>query len=133
VSVTVYATEAAVRALVRLAFAIRDALERARERVVKKEEERGPAVPPGYAGFLKVWAEGAAEERMYVWRGRGALEVRVPCPAGFDPRLPAIDLARERRPQRMHFTFQEAASEGWFREVEALAKMLERRGRGEGR
>jgi len=124
-SVITYAEEAIIRAVLRLAFAVKDFLEQrgfvgAREEEGEKER---PLVPPGYVGFVKVWSEGAMEEQEYRWRG--GLDVRIPLPAGVKLSLPAIDLTKERRPARMHFSVMEAASKNWYKDVESLAKLIE--------
>jgi len=127
-SVITYAEKAIIRAIVRLAFVIKDFLEqRGFVGAKEKEEKERPLVPPGYVGFVKVWSEGAMEEQEYRWRG--GLDVRIPLPAGVKLSLPAIDLTKERRPARMHFSVMEAASKNWYKDVESLAKYIEAQSR----
>ena len=125
-SVIYYATEANTRAIISLIFWIKDWLER-RTLVERKPPEK-PLVPPGYRGFLKVLDTTGAP--LYRFSGRATmLDVRVPAHI-IDPKLPAIDLTKERPPTRVHFLWAEAASDRWFEDIEKLAEIAERRAKG---
>jgi len=121
-SVIYYAAEAITRAIVGLYFMVKEWLER-RVLVERRGEER-PPVPPGYVGFLKVYDD--VGEPVYRWRGRAlTMDIKIPIAGGIDPAVPSLDLTKEKPPTRVHFLWAEAASERWFEDVEALAKMAE--------
>jgi len=123
-SVIYYATEAVTRAIISFIFAIKEWLER-RALVERKLPEEKPAIPPGFSGFLKVFD--TAGEKVYRWRGRALqIDVAIPVAGGIDPRIPSLDLTREKPPTRLHFLWAEAASPRWFEDIEALAKIAER-------
>jgi len=126
-SVIYYASEAITRAVVSLFFAVKDWLER-RAMVEYKPEREKPPIPPGYAGFVKVF--NSAGGQVYRWKGRTLnMDVRIPVVGGIDPGIQAVDLTKERMPTRLHFLWAEAASPRWFEDIEALAKIAERAAR----
>lgn len=125
-SVVYYATEAITRAVIGFIFTVKEWLER-RPMVERRKKEK-PLVPRGYRGFLKVYDESG--EAVYKWKGSSQLEVRIP--TVIDPRIPALDITREKKPVRLHFLWEEAASQRWFEDIEAMAKLVEERKR-EGR
>jgi len=117
-SVIYYAVEAITRAVLGLVFWIKERLER--RPVVRAKEVERPAIPPGYSGFVKIYGEDG--EPIYRWRGRTRLSVDLPPVVD----IPAIDLTKEKKNVRLHFFWEEAASEKWFKDIEYMAERIER-------
>ncbi|MGC8578133.1 MAG: hypothetical protein ACP5KW_09170 [Thermoproteota archaeon] len=121
-SITYYATEFIVRAVLSLYYGIKDWLER-RAHVTEKEEKK-PEIPPGYVGWLKKYDEAGNE--VLEWYGN--LKVRIP-QSHIDLAVNALDLS-DKRPTRYYTTFNEFASKNWFKEVEAMSKLIKGEAKG---
>ena len=120
-SVMYYATEAIVRAIVGLILKIHEHL---RKGAIVRAKEKKPSEPPPRFGFFKTTNEAGATE--YVWRGRSTrLNVQIPDLLG------GLDIRAHERPPvegtRLYFSYIEAASKDWFKEIEWLAKQAEKR------
>ena len=119
-SVLYYATEAITRAFVGLILKV---AERVQRRRMVEERRRGEEGQASW-GFFKVVNEAGVPE--YTWVGRATgLKVSIP---GLI-RLPIAARELKRPPTRLHFSFAEAASKDWFKEIEWLAEQAERAAR----
>lgn len=118
-SIFYYATEAITRAIVEAILKIYDWW-RARKikLVTEKEKEKKPPMPR-WGFFETVNPHGTKE---YTWVGRHT-RLMVSIPDLIDLRMPARP---GKPPVRLYFTFAEAASKDWFKEIEALAELAER-------
>jgi len=123
-SVFYYATEAITRAVVALIIRVYEHLRR--RRMVEERRRREEARPPTWGFFKTVNPYGAAE---YTWVGR-ATNLMVSIPALV--RLPVRAHEARGPPTRLYFTFAEAASKDWFREIEWLAEQAEKMARERG-
>lgn len=121
-SVFYYASEAITRAIVGLTLKI---IERMQRRKMVEEKPKEERMIPRYGLFSTVNEAGLRE---YMWVGR-ATKLKVSIPDLIGLRLRAHELGKP--PTRLYFTFAEAASKDWFKEIEWLAKMAEKAGRGE--
>ena len=117
-SIFYYATEAITRAVIGLAIKVAERLHRRRMVAEKPREER--KAPPGW-GLFKV--RNPAGEPEYVWLGRHT-NLKVSIPGLISLPLRAHEVGR--RPTRLYFTFTEAASKDWFKEIEWLAEQAEK-------
>jgi len=115
-----YASEAITRAVVGLVLKIFEYMRRRRMVVEKppREERRVPA----WGFFSTVNPCGVKE---YTWIGRST-RLLVSIPALVEIPIEAHEVAKP--PTRLFFTFREAASKEWFKEIEELAKIAESRG-----
>jgi len=120
-SVFYYATEAITRAFVGLILKIVEHMQRRRMVEEKRREEKRPA--PSW-GFFKVVNEAGIPE--YTWIGR-ATNLMVSIPGLI--RLPIRAHEARKPPTRLYFSFAEAASKDWFKEIEWLAEMAEKAGK----
>ena len=116
-SVIYYAAEAVTRAAVGLALKIAERMQRRRMVEERRREER----PASWGFFATTNPYGARE---YTWVGR-ATSLRVSIPE-LAARLPIRAHAPQKPPTRLYFTFAEAASKDWFKEIEWLAEQAER-------
>jgi len=84
-----------------------------------KEAEEKPHVP-SWGWFESRSPLGYSE---VVWVGRStSLMVSLPQPPGTSP---VVQYYAGKPPVRLYFTFREAASKEWFKEIEELAKRVE--------
>ena len=121
-SVFYYASEAITRAIVGLTLKIIERMRR--RRMVEEKPKRKEEVIPRY-GFFRTTNEAGVRE--YRWVGRSTkLIVKIPDLVG----LPLRAHELRKPPTRLYFTFAEAASKDWFKEIEWLAKMAEKAGGG---
>ena len=124
-SVFYYASEAITKAVVGFGLKVAEWIEerrRARERrIVKAKEREAPA--PSW-GFFEVTNPAGDREVRYLGRA-SKIEVTIPL-------LTEVGIARHKTspPTRLYFTFREAASKDWFKEIEWLAEQAEKRGGG---
>ncbi|RLF08524.1 MAG: hypothetical protein DRJ60_00235 [Thermoprotei archaeon] len=116
-SVFYYATEAITRAFVGLILKI---VEHAKRRRIVEEKRREKRPAPSW-GFFKVMSEAGMPE--YTWIGR-ATNLKVAIPGLI--RLPIAARELRKPPTRLYFSFAEAASKDWFREIEWLAEQAEK-------
>lgn len=123
-SVFYYASEAITRFIVGSIIKIMEMKERRKRRIIeKKEKEERPR--PQWGFFSTVNMYGARE---YTWVGKHTdLKVSIPSLV----RLPIRAYETEKPPTRLYFTFAEAASKNWFKEIEWLAEMAEKSSKGE--
>jgi len=120
-SVFYYASEAITRAVVGLALKIYESIHR-RRMVERKERE---ARRPRPWGFFETTNPSGIRE--YTWVGR-ATNLTVSIPEFI--KLPINAHKTEKPPTRLYFTFAEAASKDWFKEIEWLAEQAEKRAGG---
>jgi len=119
-SIFYYASEALTRALVAFILKIYEYMQRRKRVIVRKKEEKEKA--PTWGFFTSINPYG---EREYVWVGRSTnLIISIPELTG---RLPIKAHETARPPTRLYFTFKEAASKDWFKEIEWLAEQAEKR------
>jgi len=116
-SITYYATEFLVRAVLSLYYGIKEWLERVSH--VEEKEMKPPLVPPSYVGWIRKHDEAGNE--VLEWYGN--INARIPT-SHIDIVTNAINLAEKSPPTRRYMTFSEMASKNWFKEVEALSKMI---------
>jgi len=121
-----YASEAITRAIVGLALRIAEWIEekrRARERRIVKGKKK--EAPPPRWGFFEVTNTAGVKEVRFLGRVT-RLDVSIPL-------LTEVGIKgyKTAPPTRLYFTFAEAASKDWFKEIEWLAQQAERRARGE--
>ena len=114
-SVFYYASEAITRAVVGLILKIYDLLQR-RQIIEKKPKKKRPSW-----GFFETTNPYGTKE--YVWVSR-ATNLKVVIPSLI--RLP-VTAYRGKPPTRLYFTFAEAASKNWFKEIEWLAEQAEKK------
>lgn len=126
-SIFYYATEAVTRAIVEAILKIYDWWQARKARLVTEKEREEKPPMPRWGFFTTVNPYGAKE---YTWVGRHT-KLMVSIPDLIDLRLPAHP---GRPPVRLYFTFAEAASKEWFKEIEWLAEQAEKAlgGKGEG-
>jgi hypothetical protein len=83
-----------------------------------EREEKPPA--PSYGWFESKTPLGYSE---ITWVGKATgLVVSLPQPPGVNP---VVQYYSGKPPTRLYFTFREAASKEWFKEIEELAKRVE--------
>ena len=117
-SVFYYATEAITRVIVGFILKVYEYMQHRRIIREKPKEERKPV--PAWGFFSTVNPYGAKE---YVWIGRSTnLMVSIPSLV----KLPIRAHETEKPPTRLYFSFAEAASKDWFREIEWLAEQAEK-------
>jgi len=116
-SVFYYASEAITRGIVGLILKISEYTQR-RRMVEEKRREEKPA--PSWGFFSTVNPYGTRE---FTWIGR-ATNLRVSIPSLI--KLPVKAHELEKPPSRLYFTFNEAASKDWFKEIEWLAEQAEK-------
>jgi len=115
-SVFYYASEAITRFIVGLSLKIVERMQR-KKMVTEKPKEK-PAPTWGFFGTTNPY--GAKE---YLWIGKATnLEVSIPKLV----KLPIKAHELKKPPTRLFFTFSEAASKDWFREIEWLAEQAEK-------
>ena len=118
-SVFYYASEAITRAVVGLILKIVEHMQR--RRMVEEKPRREEAKPPSWGFFGTINPYGAKE---YTWIGRAtSLKVSIP---ELTTRLPIRAHELRKPPTRLYFTFAEAASKDWFKEIEWLAEQAEK-------
>lgn len=117
-SVFYYASEALTRALATLVLKIYEY--KSRRRMV---EEKPPEAPPPSWGWFTTVNPGGVRE--YTWIGRST-GLRVSIPLHVEIPLEAY---KSKPPVRLYFTFTEAASREWYKEIERLAELAEKGGR----
>jgi hypothetical protein len=92
---------------------------------VKEVEEKPPA-PQAWGWFESRSPLGYSE---ITWVGKAtSLTVSLPQPPGVNP---VVQYYSGKQPVRLYFTFREAASKEWFKEIEELAKSVEEGGKGD--
>lgn len=116
-SVFYYATEALTRAVVTTILKIYERMQRIK--AVKEKEEKPPK-PPARGFLASVNPQGVRE---YVWFGK-ATKLRVSIPELVE--LPIRASGGGRPPVRLYFSYSEAASKGWFKDIEWLAEQVEK-------
>ena len=85
-----------------------------------KEVEEKPPAPPAWGWFESKSPLGYSE---ITWVGKATgLTVSLPQPPGANP---VVQYYSGKPPARLYFTFREAASKEWFKEIEELAKSVE--------
>jgi len=90
-----------------------------------EREEKPPA--PSYGWFESKTPLGYSE---ITWVGKStSLIVSLPQPPGTSP---VVQYHSGKSPTRLYFTFKEAASKEWFKEIEELAKRVEESEKGGG-
>ena len=118
-SVFYYASEAITRFIVGLTLKIVEHIQR-RRMVEEKRREEKPRIPSW--GFFSTTNPYGARE--YIWIGRATnLKVSIP---ELITRLPVKAHELRKPPTRLYFTFAEAASKDWFKEIEWLAEQAEK-------
>jgi len=117
-SVFYYATEAITRAFVGLILKVIEHMQRRRMVEEKRREEERPAPSWGFFGITNPY--GAKE---YTWVGR-ATNLKVAIPGLIKLPIAAHELRKP--PTRLYFSFAEAASKDWFKEIEWLAEQAEK-------
>jgi len=117
-SVFYYATEAITRAFVGLFLKIIEHMKHRRMVEEKRREEKRPAPSWGFFGTVNPY--GVKE---YTWIGR-TTSLKVSLPGLI--KLPIAAHELEKPPTRLYFTFAEAASKDWFKEIEWLAEQAEK-------
>ena len=117
-SIFYYATEAITRAIVGLIIKLYEYMQR--RRMVEEKPRREEAKPPAWGFFATVNPYGVTE---YTWVGR-ATSLMVSIPGLI--RLPIRAHELRKPPTRLYFTFAEAASKDWFKEIEWLAEQAEK-------
>jgi len=122
-SVFYYASEAITRAVVGLVLKIVEHMHR--RRMVEEKPRREEAKPPSWGFFGTINPYGAKE---YTWIGRATgLKVSIP---ELITRLPIRAYELRKPPTRLYFSFAEAASKDWFKEIEWLAEQAEKQAGG---
>jgi len=121
-SVFYYASEAITRAFIGLILKVAERMRR--RRMVEEKPKR--KMPPSRGFFRTVNPAGIAE---YTWVG-GATNLKVSIPGFIRLPIPAHEV--EKPPTRLYFTFAEAASKDWFKEIEWLAEQAEKAAKEEG-
>jgi len=123
-SIFYYATEAITRAIIEAILKIYDWW-RLRKMKLVTERKREEKPTPRWGFFETVNPHGVKE---YAWVGRHTrLMVSIPDLIG----LKTVQAHPGKPPVRLYFTFAEAASKDWFKEIEALAEYAERAAREE--
>jgi len=117
-SIFYYASEAITRAIVGFILKVFEYMQRRRMVVEKPKEEKAPAPTWGFFGVTNPY--GAKE---YVWIGRST-NLMVSIPSLIKLPIKAHEVAKP--PTRLYFTFKEAASKDWFKEIEWLAEVAEK-------
>ena len=121
-SVFYYASEAITRFTIGLTLKILEYMQQRRRRMVEeKPKEEKPSVPTW--GFFSTTNPYGVRE--YVWIGK-ATNLKVSIPELVKLPIQAHELRKP--PTRLFFTFAEAASKNWFKEIEWLAEQAEKRG-----
>ncbi len=118
-SIFYYATEAITRAVVSL---ILKALERRKPSVERKAPEVEILYSASAWGFARVSSYGLVAEYRFVPRAT-RLSISI-------PELVPLNIEHRRieaQPERLFFTFTEAASKDWFKTIEWLAEQLEKK------
>jgi len=125
-SIFYYASEAITKAVVGLALKIADWLRerrRARERRIVKGKKK--ETPPPKWGFFEVTNPAGVKEVRFIGKAV-RLDITLPL-------LTEVGVGRYKTPPptRLYFTFAEAASKDWFKEIEWLARVAEEKAGGE--
>ncbi|RLF04441.1 MAG: hypothetical protein DRJ60_07090 [Thermoprotei archaeon] len=120
-SIFYYASEAITRALVGFILKVYEHMHR--RKIVREKPRERPA--PTW-GFFSITNPYGAKE--YVWIGKDT-NLKVSIPALIKLPIKAHEL--EKPPTRLYFTFKEAASKDWFKEIEWLAEQAEKAKEGE--
>jgi len=116
-SVFYYASEAITRAIVSVILKIAELTQRKSMIREKPPEEK---MPPPWGFFATTNPYGVKE---YTWVGMSTgLKVSIPALIS----LPIKGYEVGRQPSRLYFTFSEAASKEWFKEIEWLAEQAEK-------
>lgn len=124
-SVMYYASEAITRFIVGIILRIYEVIEK-RRMVEEAPREEKPGLPR--YGFFQTVNQAGVTEIVYVGRDT-KLRAHIPI-LGIRPVVETVNAPPP--PERLYFTFTEAASKEWFREIEWLAEQLEKqRKRGE--
>ena len=117
-SIFYYATEAITRAIVEAILKVYDWWRLRKTRLVtEKRKEEKPV--PKWGFFETINPHGIRE---YTWVGRHT-KLAISIPDLIDLKMPAYP---GKPPVRLYFTFVEAASKDWFKEIEVLAEFAER-------
>jgi len=122
-SIFYYASEAITRAIVGFILKVFEYMQRRRMVTEKPKEER--AAPPTWGFFTITNPYGAKE---HVWIGRST-NLMVSIPNLINLPIKGHEVAKP--PTRLYFTFKEAASKDWFKEIEWLAEQAEKAKEGE--
>jgi len=117
-SVFYYASEAITRAIVGLTLKIVEHRQRQRMVTEKEVEEEIPA--PTWGFFATTNPHG---EKEYTWVGKST-GLKVSIPGIINVPVKAHDFKKP--PTRLYFSFSEATSKDWFKEIEWLAEQAEK-------
>lgn len=108
-----YGLEFFIRVAIKLAFSIKDFLEREERKLI--EEKKREELP-------RWWIQQDDEAGRSVLAWNGSLRVSIPT-THIQPNIPNV-IYREKPPTRTYFTFKEAASKDFFKELERLVEKL---------
>jgi len=123
-SVFYYAMEAMTRAILGFTLKVYEMVKGREKKKMVQEKKKEERPEPTWGFFSTVNMYNVKE---YKWIGRSTnLMVSIPSLI----KLPIRAHEKAKPPSRLYFTFSEAASKDWFKEIEWLAEMVEKGGKG---
>ena len=122
-SVFYYGMEAITRAILGFTLKLYEiAKKKEKEKVVKKKKKEAPAPTWGFFSTVNMY-----NAKEYTWVGKST-NLKVSIPSLIKLPIKAHETAKP--PERLYFTFGEAASPDWFKEIEHLAELIEKSSKG---